>query len=157
MATKTYIAAAIAAGGLLYMTYKLSLPRGVRNNNPLNIRESEGDRTEWVGERVLDSDKAFEEFKHPAYGFRAGARILRNYQRQGVRTLTAMIHRFAPGHENDTPVYISNVSQWTGIAPLEVPDLSNDEVLARLLLAMSRMEVGQYYGLEMARKGVAMA
>ncbi|CAK3123198.1 Structural protein P5 [Vibrio crassostreae] len=159
MASKTIIAAGvgIALGGLIYMAYKSTLPRGVRNNNPLNIRESKGDKTQWKGEALLNTDEAFEEFTNPAFGFRAGARILRSYQRQGIRNLTGIINRFAPSHENDTKAYISHVSRWAEVSPLDVLDLDNDELLARLLHAMSRMEVGNFYGLEMARKGVALA
>lgn len=158
MASKTIIAASVCIiGGLAYMTYRKTLPRGVRNNNPLNIRESKGDRTQWDGEHLLDLDKSFEEFKHPTYGFRAGARILRSYSRQGFRTLSEMINRFAPSIENDTELYIKHVSEWTGISPNQVVDVNNNEQLAKLLHAMSRKEVGNYYGLSMAREGVAMA
>lgn len=158
MANKTIIAASLClVGGLAYMAYKATLPRGVRNNNPLNIRESEGDKTQWEGEALLNSDKSFEEFKNPAYGFRAGARILRNYSKQGFTTLTEIINRWAPSHENDTNNYINQVSSWTGIAPVQVVDVNNNDELASLMLAMSRMEVGQYYDLKMAQKGVAMA
>ncbi len=60
MASKTIIAAGvgIALGGLVYMAYKSTLPRGVRNNNPLNIRESKGDKTQWKGEALFNTDKA---------------------------------------------------------------------------------------------------
>lgn len=82
-----------AMSGLLKL--RKDLPRGVRNNNPLNIRESKGDRTQWEGEHALDLDKSFEEFSHSVYGFRAGARVLRSYSRQGYKTLSEIIHRFA--------------------------------------------------------------
>nr|WP_257214420.1 virion protein [Vibrio coralliilyticus] len=158
MASKTIIAASVVLiGGLAYMTYRKSLPRGVRNNNPLNIRESENDRTQWNGESPLDLDKSFEEFTHPVYGFRAGARVLRSYYRQGYKTLSQMIHRFAPPNENDTSLYVKHVSQWTGIGENQIVDVTDQEQLAKLLHAMSRKEVGNYYGINMAREGVAMA
>lgn len=133
------------------------LPRGVRNNNPLNIRESKDDRTQWEGEHALDLDKSFEEFSHPVYGFRAGARVLRSYSRQGYKTLSEMIHRFAPPNENNTELYVQQVSRWTGIKANQTVDVYNNEQLAKLLHAMSRKEVGSYYGINMAREGVAMA
>lgn len=158
MASKTIIAASVCIiGGLAYMTYRKTLPRGVRNNNPLNIRESKGDSTQWKGEALLDTDKAFEEFKNPAFGFRAGARVLRSYARQGFQTLSEMINRFAPDHENDTNHYINFVSEQTGIAPNQRVNVDNNDELAKLLHAMSRMEVGSYYDLKMAQKGVALA
>ena len=152
-----HIAIVGAAVTGLYFMYKKTLPRGVRNNNPLNIRESEGDTTQWQGERLFDSDAEFEEFKNPAYGFRAGARILRSYNRQGINTLSGIIARFAPSEENDTDHYVRTISKWTNI-PSSVPiNVADNEQLAVVLHAMSRMEVGNYYSLEMARKGVAMA
>jgi len=174
MAYKTAIATVLVLGVASYMirekklpmgvrnnnplnVTKKSVPRGVRNNNPLNIRESIGDTTQWKGEALLDSDKSFEEFKSPAYGFRAAARILRSYNRQGFSTLSEIINRFAPSHENDTNNYVSQVSAWTGIAANQCVDVNNDDELAKVIHAMSRMEVGKYYGLAVARKGVAMA
>ena len=154
-----YTHIAIIGAGLtgLYFMHKSSLPRGVRNNNPLNIRESEGDTTQWQGERLLNSDSAFEEFTNPVYGFRAGARILRSYNRQGINTLSGIIARFAPSHENDTDHYVKMVSKWTGI-PATLPINTSDNVtLAKVLHAMSRMEVGNYYTLKTARAGVDIA
>ena len=43
---KRYIAAALICGGFLYMKLRNTKPRGIRNNNPLNIRKS-GDN--WLG------------------------------------------------------------------------------------------------------------
>ena len=54
-------------------------------------------------------------------------------------------------------MYVEQVSKWTGIAPNQTINVNNDEQLAELLYAMSRKEVGNYYGLNMAREGVAMA
>ncbi|CAM3990506.1 hypothetical protein VA7868_04616 [Vibrio aerogenes CECT 7868] len=136
------------------MTYRATLPRGVRNNNPLNIRDSNND---WLGKSGLNTDKEFEEFKNPVYGFRAGARILRSYARQGYTTLSQMIYRFAPASENNSALYVQQVSQWTGIQPDQVVNVNNHQQLAALLHAMSRKEVGNYYGLDMAREGVDMA
>lgn len=153
----THIAIIGAALTGLYFMHTSSLPRGVRNNNPLNIRESEGDTTQWQGERLLNSDSAFEEFTNPVYGFRAGARILRSYNRQGINTLSGIIARFAPSHENDTDHYVKTISKWTGI-PATLPINTSDNVtLASVLHAMSRMEVGNYYTLKTARAGVDIA
>ncbi|MFT5879563.1 MAG: hypothetical protein ACI86X_000667 [Moritella sp.] len=154
MAYKTAIIAVLALGGASYMTYKATLPLGVKNNNPLNIEYSP--RNDWDGQ-LSNKGERFARFKHPAYGFRAAAKVLRSYSRQGYSTLAQMINRFAPGHENDTGLYISNVSDWTGIASNQVVDVNDDAELAAVIHAMSRMEVGQYYGLKMARKGVSMA
>jgi hypothetical protein len=144
----------LTLGGLTYMTYRASLPRGVRNNNPLNIRDSNNN---WQGKSLLNRDKQFEEFQNPVYGFRAGARILRSYYKQGYKTLSQMIYRFAPSGENDTALYVEQVSQWTNISPEQEVNVYDNDLLANLLYAMSQKEVGSYYSLKMAQEGVAMA
>ena len=55
-----------------------AIPRGIRNNNPGNIRWS---NDQWKGLIPKDqaSDKAFCVFRSPEYGIRAMARILRKY------------------------------------------------------------------------------
>jgi len=155
MANKTIIAASICLiGGLSYMTYKATLPLGVRNNNPLNIEWNK--RNDWDGQ-LSNSGERFARFKNPAYGFRAAAKVLRSYSRQGFTTLEQMINRFAPSHENDTNLYAKNVSEWTNIGQNQVVNVHDNAELAKVIHAMSRMEVGKYYGLNMAQKGVAMA
>ena len=154
MAYKTAIITVLALGGLGYMTYKTTLPLGVRGNNPLNIEYNACN--DWDGQ-LSNHGERFARFKNPAYGFRAAAKVLRSYSRQGFCTLSDMINRFAPSHENDTDLYTANVSQWSGIAQNQVVDVNNDAELASVIHAMSRMEVGQYYDIQMVQKGVAMA
>lgn len=94
------------------------MTRGERNNNPGNLRESPGDRTQWVGERATDDDKAFEEFETPADGIRALAVVLLTYERKhGLRTVREIIRRWAPASENDTEAYVESVCQAVGMAP----------------------------------------
>ena len=50
--------------------------RGIRNNNPLNIRHS-ADR--WQGVRQEQTDKSFVQFKSMAYGYRAAWKTLQSY------------------------------------------------------------------------------
>ena len=50
--------------------------RGIRNNNPLNIRRST-DR--WEGARIEQTDKAFVQFTSMAYGYRAAWKTLESY------------------------------------------------------------------------------
>ncbi len=51
----------------------MSLPRGIRNNNPLNIRRS---KDKWQGLRALQTDTAFCQFETMAYGWRAAFVLL---------------------------------------------------------------------------------
>ena len=58
-------------------------PRGIRNNNPLNIRKG----NTWKGEKSVLTDNAFEEFEYMTYGLRAGFIILMKYM-SGYNGLT---------------------------------------------------------------------
>lgn len=123
------------------------IPRAVRNNNPLNIRESE--RNEWRGElplalnKVFDAD--FESFSNPVYGYRAGAVLLRNYKKMyGLNTISQIITKFAPSNENNTAAYIASVSKQTGIDANQ-PLTLNDAELADIMLAMHKHEAGGVY------------
>ena len=49
----------------------MALTRGLRNNNPLNIRKG----NDWQGE-TKGSDPSFETFQSMAYGYRAAIKIL---------------------------------------------------------------------------------
>ena len=93
-------------------------PRGIRNNNPLNIRLS-NDR--WQGQ-VLPSgsgEGAFCQFYTMAYGWRAAFRLLCHtyYGKYKLRTIRDIITRWAPPKENDTEVYIRRVTDRIGIGP----------------------------------------
>ncbi len=86
--------------------------RGIRNNNPMNIREDMRTDYDWIGEAAADYDPDFEEFDAPEYGIRAGVRILRTYkEKHGLNTISGIISRWAPETENDTQSYIKSVSQ----------------------------------------------
>ena len=79
------------------------LPRGLRNNNPGNIRVS-GDL--FRGEIRPSGDRSFKRFETMAYGYRAMFRILSSYHRDHkLGTIRELINRWAPPGENDTAVY----------------------------------------------------
>lgn len=115
------------------------VPRGIRNNNPLNIRIG----NTWLGERQNPTDPAFEEFVSIEYGYRAAFLILRRYIRRYKRqTIAAIISTWAPPSENATQRYIDFVANKMGIAP-DVPILFEDkETMTQLVAAMQMMECG---------------
>lgn len=116
----------------------VSLPRGLRNNNPGNIRKSGDD---WQGLSSRHDDGEFFIFTNPFWGLRALARILINYRRKhDINTIRGIIERYAPSNENDTEVYIAAVSKQTGIGP-EQPFVI-DAALDLLLPAIVRHEIG---------------
>jgi len=139
--------------GLLAIgVYFMTRPnKNVRNKNPLNIRES----AEWDGERVLNLDKAFEEFKTPEYGFRAAYIILLQYLERGDNTIEKIISTWAPSSENHTGDYIDyvsdrlNVSEFQELEPADLPEL---------MQVMSDFEGGKgYFTLLQAESGVELA
>ena len=79
-------------------------PRGLRNNNPGNIRNS--DATDWQGEVPASKkrDKTFEEFEDIAHGYRALIKLLQNYRRKyGCQTIADFISRWAPEQRTTHP------------------------------------------------------
>lgn len=129
--------------------------RGARNNNPLNIKRG----NDWNGETEIPHDSIFESFKAPKYGFRAGAKLLRNYQNlYGLNTIRDLINRFAPPNENNTDLYVSFVAKEMGMSENEPLNLASDSTLAKLVYAMSKMESGLgAFSLSQAKAGVALA
>ena len=115
----------------------MSLPRGIRNNNPGNVKKS-GDN--WQG-KVQGVDQVFESFKTPEDGIRAAGKLLLNYQRNhGLNTLDAILRRYAPKTENNTRAYINAVSRSIGIAPNTPFDVA--KALPKLLPAIIKHENG---------------
>ena len=96
----------------------MSLPRGIRNHNPLNIRRS---KDQWQGLRATQTDAAFCQFETMEYGWRAAFMLLTRtyYHKYRLYTIRAIISKWAPSSENDTSAYIANVSRLTGIDPDE--------------------------------------
>ena len=121
----------------------MSLPRGIRNNNPLNIRRS---KDKWQGLRAQQTDTAFCQFETMAYGWRAAFVLLTRtyYHTYRLFTIRNIIRRWAPPGENNTEAYIANVSRLTGIdanEPLGIPSDQPARWMA-LALAMAKHENG---------------
>ncbi len=96
----------------------MSLPRGIRNNNPLNIRRS---KDKWKGMKALQSDAQFVQFESLEWGWRAAFYLLTRtyYHKYRLYTIRAIVTKWAPAIENNTKAYIANVSRLTGIDPDE--------------------------------------
>ena len=95
------------------------MTRGMRNNNPLNIRRVVG--TSWKGEIVSPiEDKQFVQFTSLTYGLRAAFCILRTYRnKHHAVCIEDIITRWAPPTENDTHKYILDVCKLTGFGGKE--------------------------------------
>lgn len=115
-------------------------PRGIRNNNPLNIRIG----NTWLGERPNPTDPAFEEFVTMEYGLRAAFLILRRYiRRYKKNTISSIVSTWAPASENDTLKYIDRVAALTKIDPAAPIDYDDRETMCKLVAAMAQVECGQ--------------
>jgi len=122
--------------------------RGIRNNNPGNIRW--GDEWQGLVPQAQRTDKSFCQFISSEYGIRAMIIILRNYQsKYGLKTITGIVKRWAPPNENDTQAYIRSVATATATAADKPIDLTDSRKLFPLLQAIIKHENGsQPYGLD---------
>lgn len=117
------------------------MPRGLRNNNPLNIRIS---TDKFVGEVQPSQDKAFKQFDTMTHGYRAAFRVLRTYiNNYKCDTIRKIISRWAPATENNTLAYVMTVSDRAGISPDAPISADNREMMIRIVAAMSFVENGR--------------
>lgn len=111
--------------------------RGVRNNNPLNIRIG----NTWLGEVPNPTDSEFEQFVSITYGLRAAFCILRRYiNRYHRNTVEKIISTWAPANENHTSLYIGYVCSKLNIEPNKVLEYSDTETMVKLVKAMAKFE-----------------
>ena len=95
-----------------------TIPRGLRNNNPLNIRHS---ASRWQGARAEQTDKSFVQFISMTMGYRAAWRILETYYKHFEAqhkpfTPRNIIYRWAPPEENDSEAYLRSICRLTNLA-----------------------------------------
>ena len=123
------------------------MPRGIRNNNPLNIRRS---TDKWLGLSPTQRDPAFFQFIDLTYGYRAAGKLLQNYQRlHELYNLNGLIARWAPAKENNTKAYVARVARELSTQAGRMIDgethldLINDkELLRKTIIAMHIVENG---------------
>lgn len=131
-----------------------TIPRGIRNNNPCNIRVG----NVWLGEVQNPTDSQFEQFVNMHYGLRATFVLLRRYIKHYKRnTLQSIIESWAPRLENDTEAYVMNVSKRAGIAPLQPILFEDKDTMCKLVDAMIVQECGQPVPFKDIEKGYEMA
>ena len=119
----------------------MNLPRGLRNNNPGNIRH--GSNWQGLNPNSRNIDPAFCVFTSSVYGIRALAKVLINYKKiHGLSTVRQIISRYAPPNENQTTAYIQSVAKQLGVVPDTVIDVEERGVLTVFIKAIIRMENG---------------
>lgn len=132
------------------MVKKKVIPRGIRNNNPLNIRIG----NTWLGEVSNPTDPTFEQFVSMMYGVRAAFILIRRYIRHYHRdTVATIIYAWAPTSENQTIKYIDTVCGIMNIEPYTRVTFEDRDTMVALFQAMSMVEVGQRIPDDVVLKG----
>jgi hypothetical protein len=138
------------AGGVIGASAPGALaPRGMRNNNYLNLTLSPFTRSQ-PGFAGTDPGGRYARFDSPQSGLAAGRTLLGSYAKRGFDTPAEIINRWAPSAENGraTQAYIDFIARRLGIGP-------NDPVPANrmgdLMAAMSDFENGRHNSLGVAR------
>lgn len=122
-------------------TTQTRVPRGIRNNNPGNIRRS---NDPWQGLADRQGDIEFFTFQNAIYGIRALARTLITYQdRYGLRTIRQIVGRWAPPNENNTEAYVRAAASRTGFDADDKLDMHSFNDLEPLVKAIIHHENGQ--------------
>ncbi len=116
------------------------MTRGLRNNNPGNIRLS---KDKWHGLRAVQTDKEFFQFETMAHGYRALIRTLQNYRKlHKCQTIADFISRYAPKIENNTAGYIQRVCREMQVPTTYVPDVNDKATMCSFAAAISQVENG---------------
>ena len=105
------------------MSNEKTLPRGLRNNNPLNIRitpKQLNGQGRWQGMRQEQTDRAFCQFEDMKWGWRAAFMLLTRtyYLVYHLHTIRQIISRWAPPQDNNnTEAYVERVARMMGYNP----------------------------------------
>ena len=112
--------------------------RGIRNNNPGNLRISSND---WKGKvpKAQNTDGDFEQFTAPEYGIRALFIVLRCKLGRGINTIEKIMHVYAPTNENNTTTYIAAIENMTGIGRNKTVTVND---IPKLIPAIIKVENG---------------
>lgn len=126
-------APATAPGGLA--------PRGLRNNNPLNLTLSPFTKSQ-AGFTGTDSGGRYATFDNPQDGLTAANHLLQSYAARGLNTPSSIIGRWSPASENGvgTTNYANYVANRLGIGPNDVVPPNR---YGELISAMSDFENGR--------------
>lgn len=134
-------------------------PRGLRNNNPLNIRYVAKNR--WQGKvlAAYKKDDEFEEFVTMYWGYRAAFILIFNYMNKyGRKTINDIISTWAPAHDgNATGWYIEEVAERIGIPSDQQLSFTDGKTMMQLVQEMTRVECGRFIELPPIAHGYYLA
>lgn len=118
------------------------LPRGLRNNNPLNIKYSPSNN--WRGKVLNNTDGEFEQFDNIVNGFRAALYLIRRYiNSYGLCSVRTIINRWCPDDTQSS--YVNFVCARTGLAPSDLVYFEDKDLMIDLVIAMACFENGIEY------------
>jgi len=130
MITRNYVLIALVLGAIMILKKDSNTPRGIKNKNPLNIREN---GINWQGKTGDDGD--FVQFDNAQNGIRAAARILKTYRdKYGLTSVFDIVMRWAPPSENDTTSYIDDVAAKIGVGRNESLAISDYPALIEAMI-----------------------
>jgi len=109
--------------------------RGIRNNNPGNLR--------FAGQAGATNTGGFAQWATPQEGLYNLARQLELYSKRGANTISSILSRYAPAGENDLPAYISDVSKRIGMGAGAHLNMQDPQTLQRLMSAIIMHENGR--------------
>jgi hypothetical protein len=116
-----------------YVSKDAKLTRGLRNNNPGNLRS-------WSG---AANEGGFAKFDTMQNGVNAMSKQLELYNSRGNNTLSGIISTYAPSNENNTAAYIAEVAKDTGFNPNEHLDMGNASIRSKVMAAMIKHKNGK--------------
>lgn len=120
----------------------MSLPRGIRNNNPGNIILT---NIPWEGKipTSQNTDGEYEQFTNIIYGIRAMIKNLYSYRDRGLDTITRIVSTWAPDDAATVNNYIAFVSENTRVNPENRFPLDNMDAFYKLVASMAYFENGR--------------
>ncbi|MDV1094951.1 transglycosylase (plasmid) [Raoultella ornithinolytica] len=123
--------------------------RNFRNNNigNLNFANQEGASLEAANGK---GERRFAHFNTPEEGIRALGNQVSSYYNgtskaagyNKLQTVSSIIAKWAPPNENNTNQYIKNVCDYLGVSPTQKIDVSDPDVMTRLVRAIATKEGG---------------
>ena len=118
----------------------MSQPRGIRNNNPGNLRYEQ--KWGWPGVVGVDAN-GFARFSKPEEGLAQFGRQLMRYEKRGLKTLAQIVPVYAPKSDNNNvSAYLTAVCEDTGIGAHEPLMLTDRAEMIGLMRAFTAHENG---------------
>lgn len=116
-------------------------PRGIRNNNPLNIESGKFTQGQ---PGYTGSDGRFAQFSAPDQGQAAADKLLQVYAGKGINTVAGIVNRWAPPSDNNpTPTYAATVAKQIGVDPNAPINIADPSVRQKIIGAMAQFENGK--------------